>query len=277
MKDIFITSVEVLQGYDALSPLYPYIPSLSQWRAWEYAAYQHYTLDGRVLDLGCGDGRYFKLLWPDVKEVVGVDMNPEIAEVARQSGAYQQVHASPAHQIPEPDASFDYVFANCSLEHMDQLDKVLAEVYRCLQPGGTLLCSVVTHRFKEWALLPMLVSIAGFPKVAGELEQSFLSYHHLSNPLQPAEWQARFHEAGLVTLEHIPILPKYNSSFFLLMDSLWHLKQEVSGEMGDIIFPLLSSNPNFPSSFRTILQGLLDMETDLEDCSGAVFAAKRPE
>jgi ubiquinone/menaquinone biosynthesis C-methylase UbiE len=277
VKDITVEPSEILQSYEAVSAIYGYIPSLSHWRAWEYAAYQRYTLRGRVLDLGCGDGRYFNLLWPEAKDVVGVDMDPVTAETARQSGIYQQVHTSPAHQIPEPDASFDHVFANCSLEHMEQLDKVLAEVHRCLKPGGTLLCSVVTHRFKEWALLPMLVSIAGFQKVAGELERSFVDYHHLSNPLRPAEWQARFEEAGLVTLEHIPILPKYNSSFFLLMDSLWHLKQGVSGEMGDIIFPLLSSNPNFPSSFRTILQGLLEMETDPKDCSGAVFAAKRPE
>lgn len=65
----------MLSGYDAVSTLYPYIPPLSHWRAWEYAAYQHYKLDGRILDLGCGDGRYFRLIWPDANEVIGVDMN----------------------------------------------------------------------------------------------------------------------------------------------------------------------------------------------------------
>lgn len=277
MIETLIQPSDILSGYNAVSSLYPYIPSLSHWRAWEYAAYQRYSLSGRVLDLGCGDGRYFKLLWPDVKEVVGIDRDPTTAESARQSGVYQQVHTCPAHQIPESDESFDCVFANCSLEHMDHLDEVLAEVSRCLKPGGSLLCSVVTHRFTEWGLMPAFVSMAGFENAAEELKNNFLAYHHLVNPLHPTAWQAHFGKAGLTTTEHIPILPRYNSGFFLVMDNLWHLKQEVSGEMGDIIFPLLSSNPNFPSSFRTILQGLLDMETDLEDCSGAVFAAKRPE
>jgi SAM-dependent methyltransferase len=160
---------------------------------------------------------------------------------------------------------------------MDHLDEVLKEVSRCLKPGGNLICSVVTHRFKEWVLVPMFVSMAGFEKVAEELQQDFLSYHHLSNPLHPMEWQARFEAAGLITLEHVPILPKYNSGFFLLIDSLWHLKQGISGEIGDIIFPFLVSNTKFPAGFRTILQGLLEMETDLKDCSGAIFVAQKPE
>lgn len=277
MKDIVIGFAEILQGYDAVSTIYGYLPSLSHWRAWEYAAYQRYVLNGRVLDLGCGDGRYFKLLWPDVKEVVGVDMDPTTAESARKSGIYEKVYTSLAHQIPEPDASFDHVFANCSLEHMDHLDEVLKEVSRCLKPGGTLICSVVTHRFKEWSVIPMFVSMAGFEKVGEELQQEFLSYHHLSNPLHPREWQARFDAAGLITHEHVPILPKYNSGFFLFTDSLWHLRGGISGELGNIIFPFLTSNPRFPIGFRTILQGLLEMETDLKDCSGAIFEAKKPE
>lgn len=275
MKDILITPIEVLNGYDTVSPLYPYIPSLSHWRAWECAAYKRYTLSGRVLDLGCGDGRYFKLLWPDVKEVVGVDMNPETAEAARRSGVYQQVHTCPAHQIPEPDESFDCIFANCSLEHMDYLDEVLAEVSRCLKPGGSLLCSVVTHRFTEWGLIPAFVSMAGFENAAEELKNDFLAYHHLANPLHPTVWQSQFGKAGLTAAEYIPILPRYNSGFFLVMDNLWHLKQNYSGEMGDIIFPFLASNPEFPAGFRTILQGLLEMEIDWRDCSGAVFLVKK--
>jgi SAM-dependent methyltransferase len=267
---------EILAGYDAVSALYPHIPPLSHWRAWEYAAYQHQRLDGRILDLGCGDGRYFRLIWPQASEVVGVDMSPEVAELGRQSGVYREVHVGPAHKVPEADASFDHVFANCSLEHMDNLDAVLAEIRRCLKPGGTLLCSVVTNRFVEWVLLPNLIGIAGFDDAAAALRKDFLDYHHLANPLSVDEWAKRFNRAGLVPDQHTPILPKHNSGIFLLMDNLWHVKRAGGGEIGDVVFPFLSSNANFPSAFRKVFAGLLQMEADWQDCSGAVFLVRKP-
>ena len=267
---------EILAGYDAVSALYPYIPPLSHWRAWEYAAYQHYRLTGRILDLGCGDGCYFRLIWPNATDVVGVDMNPDVAELGRQSGVYREVHVTLAEQVPEPDASFDHVFANCSLEHMDHLDAVLAEIHRCLKPGGTLLCSVVTDRFVQWSLLSNLVAMAGFDDAAAALQKDFLDYHHLANPLPVDEWVNSFQRAGLIPDEHIPILPKHNSGIFLLMDSIWHVKRAVGGEIGDKIHPFLSGNENFPGAFRKVFAGLLEMETDWQDCSGAVFLVRKP-
>ena len=271
-----LNAEEVLRGYDQVAELYPHIPPLSHWRAWEYAAYQHYQLDGRILDLGCGDGRYFRLIWPHATDVVGVDMSPAVAEIGLQSGVYRQVHVAAAHQVPEPGASFDHVFANCSLEHMDHLDAVLAEIHRCLKPGGTLLCSVVTNYFVQWSLLPNLVSWAGFAEVAATLQKDFLDYHHLANPLSMEEWAASFLRAGLVPEQHIPILPRHNSGICLLMDSLWHVRRATGGEIGDVIFPFLSANANFPGAFRKIFAGLLEMETDWQIGSGAVFLVRKP-
>ncbi|NGM86019.1 class I SAM-dependent methyltransferase [Parapusillimonas sp. SGNA-6] len=276
MQTKILTPSEVLNGYDAVVRLYPHIPPLSHWRAWEYAAYQHHRVQGRILDLGCGDGRYFELIWPESSDVIGLDMSPEVAELGRRSGVYRQVYVSAAHQVPEPDASFDHVFANCSLEHMDHLDDVLREIYRCLKPGGTLLCSVVTNRFIEWSPLTNLTAMAGFIDASNALQNEFVGYHHLSNPLTVAEWVERFDAAGLAVKEHIPILPLHNSGIFLLMDSLWHVKKAAGGEMGDLIYPFLSSNEQFPAAFRKIFSGLLDMESDWHDCSGAVFLVCKP-
>lgn len=276
MRATRLDSEEVLKGYDAVSTLYPHIPPLSHWRAWEYAAYQKYRIDGRILDLGCGDGRYFRLIWPHATEVVGVDMDAAVAEHGRHSGVYSEVHITPAHQVPEKDASFDHVFANCSLEHMDNLDGVLAEIHRCLKPGGTLLCSVVTDRFVQWSLLPNLVAMAGFDDAAAALQKDFIDYHHLANPLSVADWTKSFNRAGLVAEEHIPILPKHNSGIFMVMDALWHVKRAGGGEIGDVIFPFLSANANFPGAFRRVFAGLLEMETDWQDCSGAVFLVRKP-
>lgn len=275
MQTILLSAHEVLAGYDEVSVLYPYVPPLSHWRAWEYAAYQKYQLSGRILDLGCGDGRYFQLIWPQAEEVVGVELDEEVAQLAKQNGVYRKVHITAAHQIPEPDNSFEHVFANCSLEHMDQLDIVLGEIFRCLKPGGTLLCSVVTDRFLDWCYLPKLVEITGSLDTALTLRQEFIDYHHLVNPLTTEEWLSRFTEAGFTMEQHIPILPKLNSCLFLLMDNFWHVKQKKGGEMGDLLFPLLNEIPNFPTAFRKIFEAYLEMETNWHDCSGAVYLVQK--
>jgi len=207
MKQRLLSNREVLKGYDAVCELYSYIPPLSMWRAWEYAAYQKYRLKGRILDLGCGDGRYFSLLWPKAKDVIGIDMDTSVAELARQSGIYREVHVVAAHELPFPGASFDSIFANCSLEHMDNLDQVLISAYRCLKPGGCLLCSVVTDNFVNWSVLPKLLVALGYAETAKITQIEFENYHHLSNPLTGTEWNQRFSAAGFTTEEHIPILP----------------------------------------------------------------------
>ncbi|MDK4741312.1 class I SAM-dependent methyltransferase [Rhizobium sp. CNPSo 3464] len=277
LQTTILAPEEVLNGYDAVCTLYPYIPPLSHWRAWEYASYKHHRLDGRILDVGCGDGRYFRLIWPNADNVVGVDMDPQAVENGRQSGVYRSVHLAAAHQVPEPSSSFDHAFANCSLEHMDHLGAVLAEIERCLKPGGTLSCSVVTNRFVEWSLLPAMVSEAGFEEAASVLQANFMGYHHLANPLRVEEWTQSFNRAGLVVENHIPILPRHNSGIWVLMDSLWHVKRKNGGEMGDIAYPFLSSNAKFPGAFRKIISGLLDMENDWNDCIGAVFSVRKPK
>ena len=271
-----LKSSEVLAGYDAVCRLYAYIPSLSHWRAWEYAAYQRFKLKGKVLDLGCGNGRYFNLLWPKVGDVVGVDKDPVAAEQGAQSGIYRRVHNTVANQVPETDETFDYVFANCSLEHMNDIQLVLAEAYRCLRPGGKLLCSVITDRYLEWMLLENLVVMAGFDQEAESLKQKFLAFHNIENPLSVVAWEKQFSQAGFQLESHLPIVPKYNSGIFLLMDSLWHVNRPEGGEIGDKIFPFLSANPQFPSAFRKVIAGLLEMETDWDDCSGAVFLFSKP-
>jgi SAM-dependent methyltransferase len=265
-----LTPDGVLAAYDAVSVLYPFVPSLSLWRAWECAAYRGHRLEEPVLDVGCGDGAFFRLLWPAIGDVVGIDQDPAVVEAARRSGTYRAVHVAPAQDIPLAAGSVASAFANCSLEHMDDLPRVLSEVARCLRPGGAFLMSVVTHLFVDWAPLPALVEAACTSDDARRLRADYLAYHHLVNPHPPERWREQLEHAGFDVQEQVAIVPEATARLFLFLDHLWHLPG-----MEEALPSRVGALRDFAAGFREVLSGVLKMEHDWSRGAGVVFRVAR--
>jgi SAM-dependent methyltransferase len=274
MRVSHLSPEEVLEGYDKVSGLYPFVPPLSAWRAWEYAAYRRYLLPEPVLDVGCGDGQFLRLVWPGLQSVEGVDISPAAVEAAKSSGVYRAAYLAAAHELAVPPESYAAAFANCSLEHMDHLPLVLRRIARSLRPGGPFLLSVVTDRFLEWAVVPQLARCLGEPARAERLQSSYEEYQHVVNPLPPPVWAAHLEAAGFEIVEHVPIVPELSTRLFLFLDGLWHAPR-LGGELGDLIGPYLGTVPRFPHAFRQVLAAVMEMETDWGTGSGAVFWARR--
>jgi SAM-dependent methyltransferase len=243
------------------------------WRSWEHAAYRRFTLPEPVLDVGCGDGAFFRLVFPGTSEVFGIEADPGVADAATRSGVYREIYVRPAHTLPLPGRRFASAFANCSLEHMDRLSDVLRGIFDSLEPGGALLCSVVTDRFLEWPPLPLLLEAAGAPERAMSVQREYETYHHLVNALTPAEWVRRFEDAGFDIIAHVPIVPEWSGRVFLFFDELWHLRRGES-ECGEQLVPHFA-RPGFVGGFRQVLAGILDMEDASGIAAGAVFHARR--
>lgn len=56
-----------------------------------------------------------------------------------QRGEHYEIRSADARAIPWPDASFDVAFSSCAFEHIQELPRALAEIRRCLRPGGVLV------------------------------------------------------------------------------------------------------------------------------------------
>ena len=274
LAKIILSADEILAGYDAVAQIYPFMPTMCTWRAWEYAAYRHYRLHEPVLDVGCGDGEFFRLLWPEIRDVIGIDSDRDVADAAQRSGVYRDVQLAPAHHLPTSPESFASAFANCSLEHMDYLPEVLQNIRRSLRPDGEFLISVVTDKFLEWNALSLLFNHLGEPERARTLQSDYESYHHLVNPLPVDVWVSSLEDAGFEILEHIPVVSEFTTRLFLFSDHLWHVKNP-RGELGDILYPYLRTIPDFPYAFRKIFSGFLQMERDWTTGSGAIFWMRR--
>ena len=89
----------------------------------------------RVLDLGCGKGRFAARLAESGAEVVGIDLS---AAMLAEAEGLARVRGS-ARRLPFAAATFDAVVAVEVFEHLAAVDAVLREVRRVLQPGGVVV------------------------------------------------------------------------------------------------------------------------------------------
>jgi ubiquinone/menaquinone biosynthesis C-methylase UbiE len=113
-------------------------------------------LDGRrVLDLGCGKGRFAARLQDGGAEVVGLDVSA--AMLAGASGL-DRVRGS-ARRLPFAGGVFDAVVAVEVFEHLGDVEAALDEVRRVLRPGG-LLAVVDKNAGSFNAVRPWLPNLA---------------------------------------------------------------------------------------------------------------------
>jgi len=94
-----------------------------------------------VLDLGCRTGgltRYYA----EGNEVVGVDVDREALERARERLGIETRWADVEEELPFADGSFDVVVAGELLEHLADPGAAVAHVRRVLRPGGRFVGSV---------------------------------------------------------------------------------------------------------------------------------------
>ncbi|MDP9355841.1 MAG: methyltransferase domain-containing protein [Chloroflexota bacterium] len=97
----------------------------------------------RILDAGCGTGRYFPSLMAAGGQVVGTDFSLGMLRVARaKHPAVPLVAADLQAPWPFRDNAFDAVLCALVGEHLDRLPAVCAEMCRVLAPRGRAVFSV---------------------------------------------------------------------------------------------------------------------------------------
>jgi 2-polyprenyl-3-methyl-5-hydroxy-6-metoxy-1,4-benzoquinol methylase len=100
----------------------------------------------RVLDVGCGEGRFAAALMRNGAEVVAVDVAQEPLDRARASHPGLDARlVEPEAPLPLEDASFDVVWAGETIEHVADTSGWLSELRRVLRSGGVVLLSTPEH------------------------------------------------------------------------------------------------------------------------------------
>ncbi|RRJ93735.1 bifunctional demethylmenaquinone methyltransferase/2-methoxy-6-polyprenyl-1,4-benzoquinol methylase UbiE [Flavobacterium macacae] len=99
-----------------------------------------------ILDIATGTGDMAILLaQTTAQKIVGLDISAGMLDVGRKkieaknlSSKIEMVHAD-SENIPFGDNSFDAITVGYGIRNFETLEKGLAEIYRVLKPGGTLV------------------------------------------------------------------------------------------------------------------------------------------
>jgi ubiquinone/menaquinone biosynthesis C-methylase UbiE len=106
---------------------------------------------GRTLEVGVGTGLNFRWYPGDV-DLVAVEMDRERLEVcpdrAREQGRAVRLAVADGHRLPFDHDTFDTVVCTLAICDVDDREATLAEDYRVVRPGGSLL--LLDHFESRW-------------------------------------------------------------------------------------------------------------------------------
>lgn len=87
-----------------------------------------------ALDVCCGSGVVGEAFRPHVKKVIGLDLTPQMVQLAKTR--LDEVVQGNVYQIPFPEESFDLVCTREVLHLLPYPERPVSEIFRVLKPGG---------------------------------------------------------------------------------------------------------------------------------------------
>ncbi|PIT14753.1 bifunctional demethylmenaquinone methyltransferase/2-methoxy-6-polyprenyl-1,4-benzoquinol methylase UbiE [Snodgrassella alvi] len=163
-----------------------------------HRVWKHFTITtaplrkgDRVLDIAGGSGDLSRGWAKRVGrsgEVWLTDINSSMLTVGRDrllnEGLALPVALCDAEKLPFPDNYFNLVSVSFGLRNMTHKEVALAEMYRVLQPGGTLLVLEFSHVFKPLKPIYDLYSFKMLPLMGKLIAKDADSYQYLAESIR---------------------------------------------------------------------------------------------
>jgi len=139
--------------------------------------------DGTVLDIGCGTGLVGQVLADLGYAVIdGLDISPEMMQVAMRRGVYRHLLAADLNQpLDMPDAQYDGAACSGTFTHGHVDARCLDELFRVLRPGAPFAFTV---KLEVWEPLGFKDTLARLVKDGRIVEAAFSHDRHYDNSAQ---------------------------------------------------------------------------------------------
>lgn len=131
--------------YQAVTAIPNYLSGVRQAEARLNAMFLDDLPPSRLLDVGCGDGRFLNRMRGLGWDVCGVDFDAKAVEMVRQRHGLD-VRAGELASHRFPDATFDALTMSHVIEHVFDPVALLTEARRILKPGGRLVATTPNNQ-----------------------------------------------------------------------------------------------------------------------------------
>jgi SAM-dependent methyltransferase len=164
-----------------------------------------------VLDLACGTGRIGVWLRDRCSAVIdGVDLTPEMLEVALSKGIYRTLRIADVGKTGLPAELYDLSIQSLADEHLPDLQPLYKEAARVTKPGG---CFVMVGFHPQFLMAGMPTH---FDRAPGEPVTIRSYVHLLSDHVKAARaggWSLLEMEEGLIDEAWLRKKPKWERYF----------------------------------------------------------------
>jgi glycosyltransferase involved in cell wall biosynthesis/2-polyprenyl-3-methyl-5-hydroxy-6-metoxy-1,4-benzoquinol methylase len=109
----------------------------------------HGSENGRLLEVGCGEGDFLVSAEADGWQVAGVEFSPPACKIAQQRLKNGKVTCGELQQASLASEQFDLCVVSDVIEHVRAPMEFLQEIHRVLKPGGTLF--IATPSIDSWS------------------------------------------------------------------------------------------------------------------------------
>jgi SAM-dependent methyltransferase len=183
-------------------------PSQAFWRYFELQALKQINCDRPILEIGCGDGQFSSLVFREIDEAI--DVNPRSVEKCRRlkNHLYRHVQCLDARDLQFSEGGYRTIYANCVMEHIPEINGVLAGCYRGLRRGGKLVMTVPLIQMNEHLLLRW----SWYARVR---QQQLVHVNLFSQE----EWKELLHSTGFADIEFRPYLSGKACKLWDMLDS----------------------------------------------------------
>ncbi|HLD21668.1 MAG TPA: class I SAM-dependent methyltransferase [Patescibacteria group bacterium] len=146
---------QVESDYDTIAEHFSDTRS-AQWREVQQLIHHYVKPRNRVLDLGCGNGRVADLVNQIKASYIGIDVSPQLIELARRLHPKNEFHTGSMMHIDAADHTFNHTLMIASFHHIPSEDyriHVLQEVKRVTQPGGYIV--MTNWNLHQWRFMKL--------------------------------------------------------------------------------------------------------------------------
>lgn len=181
---------KILERYLSLAPI-----PLAFERFLEARIYQRQDFRRPILDIGCGEGLFAKIVFGETIET-GIDPDPRELERARVLEAYEELIQCKGDAIDKPDGHYNTIFSNSVLEHIPDIEPVFREVHRLLSADGEFYVTVPSHRFDEYSVVNQAMCAIGLRGLAEKYRSFFNGFWRHYHYYTPDGWSKLARRTG---------------------------------------------------------------------------------